>query len=65
MTTVYDVLIEKINGQIQLVTDSLVQGGSKDFPEYRELCGVIRGLATAKREVQDLARSQQEYDDAD
>jgi hypothetical protein len=65
MMTVYDVLIDKIDGQIQLISDSLVQGGSKDFPEYRELCGVIRGLATAKREVQDLARKQQDDDDAD
>lgn len=61
--TVYDVLIQRLTeiktGQERV----LVDGAAKDFPEYREICGVIRGLATAIREVEDLMRTQGEYDD--
>lgn len=63
--TVFDVLTKEIDEEISLVADMLVQGGVKDYSEYRELCGVIRGLATAKREIQDLAKHQMEDDEDD
>ena len=55
--TVFDVLFEKIAAHKQAVADSLVSGAGKDYAEYRELCGLIRGLETAQREVQDLAQN--------
>lgn len=61
--TVFDVLKEKITAHRDAVAGSLVSGASKDYAEYRELCGLIRGLETALREVYDLARHQQENDD--
>lgn len=61
--TVFDVLNEKLAAHRNAVADSLVSGASKDYAEYRELCGLIRGLETALREVHDLARHQQENDD--
>ena len=41
----------------------LNSGGAKDFAEYKEVCGVIRGLNAALREVSDLSRNYMEDDD--
>ncbi len=56
--------IKKQNDEFrQQAVDRLCTGAAKDYAEYRELCGLIRGLETALREVYDLARHQQENDD--
>lgn len=60
--TVYDVLLERITAHQSAVADSVVSGAARDFAEYRELCGLIRGLETAKREISDLAQQQLESD---
>jgi len=41
----------------------IVSGGAKTFEGYREACGVIRGLAQARRELQDLAKNYRDGDD--
>ena len=61
--TVYDVLIEKFTAHIAAVADSVASGAAKDYAEYRDLCGLIRGLETAKREILDLAQQYMEQDD--
>lgn len=61
--TVFDVLKEKIDEQIAMYQTHLVDGACEDFAKYRELCGVIRGLATARREVLDLAKHVEDDDD--
>ena len=63
MTTDYDVLMNKLTAHIGAVADSVASGAAKDYAEYRELCGLIRGLETAKREISDLAQQQLEQDD--
>jgi hypothetical protein len=64
-TTVYDVLIMKFEEDISSATDFLVNGGAKDFAEYREVTGRIRGLRLAIEATKDLSRSQLEDDDAE
>ena len=61
--TVFDVLEEKLVATQRACEDSLTEGAVKSFDEYRYTCGVIRGLATARREVSDLARHYRENDD--
>lgn len=61
--TVFDVLREKIVAHKNAIADSLVSGAIKDYAEYRELCGLIRGLETTLREVQDLAQNFLDDDD--
>jgi len=39
------------------------EGGCKDYPHYRELCGIIRGLRTAQTEIADLVQRRKEFDD--
>ena len=63
MTTVFDVLKDKLTESKRSSEDFLNSGGAKDFAEYKETCGVIRGLNTALREVGDLSRNYMEDDD--
>jgi hypothetical protein len=51
--------LELLNKKIE----ELVSGKSADFASYRELCGVIRGLQTAQREIGDLVRKLKDDDD--
>lgn len=63
MKTVYDVLIEKLE---EAKTDSmqfLVDGGVKDFSQYKETCGYLRGLAAAQREISALAKINEDWDE--
>ena len=61
--TVFDVLIDKLVAHKNAIADSLVSGAAKEYAEYRELCGLIRGLETAQREVQDLAQNYMDDND--
>tara|TARA_R110001592_G_scaffold9243_3_gene49324 strand:+ start:1181 stop:1378 length:198 start_codon:yes stop_codon:yes gene_type:complete len=62
-TTVFDVLNEKLTELRGSSEEFLNSGGCKDFAEYREVCGVIRGLNIALREVGDLSRNNMEDED--
>ena len=61
--TVYDVLIAKYAEDVLSATQFLANGGAKDFSEYREVVGRIRGLQLAMQTTQDLLRSQMDDDD--
>ena len=61
--TVIEILEEKIEEQISLLVSSLSDGVAKDYAEYRDMCGAIRGLRTAHRETKDLVRKLKENDD--
>lgn len=58
-----DHLNKKVEEQVELNIEALVRGSSQDYAAYRELCGVIRGLQTAQREIADLVRKLKEADD--
>ena len=61
--TVFDVLRDRFSEQKRSSEEFLNSGGCKDFAEYREVCGVIRGLDTALREINDLSRNYMEDND--
>ena len=56
-------LNDKLTESKRSSEEFLVSGGPKDFAEYKEVCGVIRGLNAALREVGDLSRNYMEDDD--
>ena len=62
-TTVFDVLNLKLTELKGYSEEFLNSGGAKDFAGYKEVCGVIRGLDHALREVNDLSRNYMEDDD--
>lgn len=43
--------------------DDIATGVCADFAAYKELCGVIRGLALTERLLLDLAKEKDEDDD--
>jgi hypothetical protein len=48
-------LREKLRVDMNNFTDDLANGQCTSFEQYKELCGVIRGLAFAERHLLDLA----------
>jgi hypothetical protein len=58
-----ELLDKKIEEQVKSFSEALVSGRSQDFAAYRELCGVIRGLQTAQREIGDLVRKLKDDND--
>ena len=64
MTTVFEVLFEKIDEEIESVSGAVAYGSAKTYDEYQKLCGVIKGLNAAKAHVEDLRRTTEEdYED--
>jgi hypothetical protein len=57
--SVFDVLTLKHEEDVASATQFLVSGGAKDFAEYREIVGRIRGLQLAIQTTKDLLHSQQ------
>ena len=61
--TVFGVLIERIEEQKSSAIEFLTSGGPKDFAEYKDVCGLVRGLQTARSLVEALSRNYMEDDD--
>tara|TARA_B100002019_G_C21175181_1_gene550734 strand:+ start:585 stop:782 length:198 start_codon:yes stop_codon:yes gene_type:complete len=61
--TVFDVLRDKIEEDRSSAVDFLASGGAKDFAQYKEATGLIRGLETCLSHINDLARNFMEDDD--
>jgi hypothetical protein len=57
-----ELLNRKLTEEVRVLQENLGGGGAKDFAEYQNLCGVIRGLLTAQREINDLLRKLKDLD---
>ena len=57
MNTVFDVLQKKIEEDISSATEFLSGGGAKDFAQYKEITGMLRGLTCGLNHVNDLSRN--------
>ena len=62
-TPVCDVLIDQIEEQRESSMKFLTSGGPKDFSQYKEVTGLIRGLESSISIIKDLQRNQFEEDD--
>ena len=57
-------LLQKQNEEFQQqAVSSLISGAAKDYAEYRELVGIIRGLSHANLNIQDLLRKLKDDND--
>lgn len=57
-------LRDKIRQDMNNFTDDMANGQCVTIEQYRELCGVIRGLAYAERHLLDLAEYlEKDHDD--
>ena len=61
--TVFDVLTNKIDDQLSSAQTFVSGGSPKDYPSYREVVGLIRGLESAKLIIEDLSRNFMDDDD--
>lgn len=61
-TTVFDVLIKRLNEHKSSAIEFMADGGCKDYTHYRNMCGLISGLGLAQREITDLARNYMDDD---
>lgn len=60
--TAFDVVIKELSERRDAITQALTAGSAKDFAEYKNMCGEIRGLSVAHAIITDLVR-QMEIDD--
>ena len=51
--TVFDVLTESYQRQIEVLTGALARGSAKNYEEYKETCGSIR---TSNEKLKDTKR---------
>jgi hypothetical protein len=61
-TTAFDVVLKELSERRDAITQALAGGSAKDFAEYKQMCGEIRGLSIAHSIITDLVR-QMEYSD--
>lgn len=52
-----------LRDELNNYADDVATGACADFSAYKELCGVIRGLALAERLLIDLAKTESSEDD--
>jgi hypothetical protein len=58
-----DVLIQQMNEEIRTIETNLGAGAAKDYNEYQNLCGKIRGLLIAREAINDLKQTMENSDD--
>ena len=58
-----EALRNKLRSDMNNLTDDIATGQCTSYEAYKELCGVIRGLALAERHLLDLAQTLEEDDD--
>ena len=61
--TIFQVLNKKFEEDKVSAIESLASGGAKDFAQYKETAGYIRGLEICIRHLKDLSRNYIEDDD--
>jgi hypothetical protein len=62
-TTAFDVVIKEIEERRESIAQALISGSAKDYSEYRDLCGEIRGLSRAHAFITDLVKRMEQDDE--
>jgi hypothetical protein len=60
---IFEILNQRIAERVMDLSRALSDGASKDYADYKEMCGVIKGLQTAQYELNDLLRKIKDDDD--
>ena len=55
-TTAFNVVLKDIEERRDAIAQALISGAAKDFPEYKSMCGEVRGLSLAHSFITDLVR---------
>ena len=57
------ILIDEIDDKIEQLQDAMSIGSPRDFSEYKEMVGVVKGLRIARLNLTDLRSKVEESDD--
>jgi hypothetical protein len=60
---IFEIVNQRISERVMDLSRALSDGVAKDHADYKEMCGVIKGLQTAQYELNDLLRKIKEDDD--
>ena len=63
MDKVLKLLAEKIDDKVAQLQEALGSGSAKDYVEYKAMVGEIKGLLTARLNIQDLQKNIEESDE--
>jgi uncharacterized protein YaaR (DUF327 family) len=63
MDKVLKLLAEKIDDKVAQLQEALGSGSAKDYVAYKAMVGEIKGLLTARLNIQDLQKNIEESDD--
>jgi hypothetical protein len=63
MDKVLKLLAEKIDDKVAQLQEPLGSGSAIDYVEYKAMVGEIKGLLTARLNIQDLQKNFEESDD--
>lgn len=58
-----ELLNRRLEERKQMSLAALGQGSAKDFADYKEVCGLVRGLAAAQMEINDLLRTMKDINE--
>jgi hypothetical protein len=58
-----EIILQKINQRLEGLQESLGKGESKNFDEYQNVCGVIKGLLFVRRDIIDLKHNMETSDE--
>jgi hypothetical protein len=56
-------LIKQIDDKVEHLQEAIGNGSARDFAEYKEMVGVVKGLRTARLNATDLLDKLEEFDD--
>jgi hypothetical protein len=59
----FDYLSAQLKEEIAAIKEGLATGAVKDYAEYQNLCGKIRGLLTAQSKLEDLKERMENSDE--
>ena len=62
-TTAFDVVLKEIKERRDALVEVLVDGTARDYAEYKNLCGELRGLSLAQSSITDLVRQMEKSED--
>ena len=62
-TTAFTVVLKDIEETRESIARALIDGGARDYAEYRSMCGEVRGLSTAHMFITDLVRKMENDDE--
>jgi hypothetical protein len=57
------IITDRIDEGVKHIEEALAAKAAKNFDEYCEMCGVIKGLLTARSYLSDLTHQMEQLDD--